>query len=291
MKADDNTLIRFGWAAKKMLRDKANFEILEGLVSVLINDKVKIEEILESEGNQDHARDKFNRVDIKARNSEGHIIIVEIQLTRQLHFLERMLYGVAKTITEYISLGDDYDKVRKVYSINILYCDLGVGEDYVYHGVTHFRGIHTGDELMISQNQKDAIPMRTAASVYPEYFIIRVKEFNKIPESPLDEWMDYLKSGNIKEDTTAPGLKKARKQLKVLKMSDEEREAYQKHLDNLAFQNDVLATYHEEGRVEGLAEGRAEEKFEIARNLKSMGIDIDTIIKATGLTPEQIDDI
>ena len=98
--------IRFDWAVKRLLRQKANFGVLEGLLTVLLNEEVKIVELLESEGNQQSAEDKFNRVDIKARNSKGEIIIVEIQNTRELYFLERVLYGVAKAITEHISLGE-----------------------------------------------------------------------------------------------------------------------------------------------------------------------------------------
>ena len=102
----NNKYIRFDWAVKRMLRDKANFAVLEGLITVLLGEKVTICEILESEGNQEHAADKFNRVDIKARNSKDEIIIVEVQLTRQLYYLQRMLYGVSKAITEHIGIGE-----------------------------------------------------------------------------------------------------------------------------------------------------------------------------------------
>lgn len=64
---DDDKYIRFDWAAKRMLRDKANFGVFEGLITVLLNEPVHIVEILESESNQNDADDKFNRVDIKAR--------------------------------------------------------------------------------------------------------------------------------------------------------------------------------------------------------------------------------
>ena len=74
--------IRFDWAAKRMLRDKANFGVLEVLMTVLLEEEVKIVEILESEGNQNAEDDKFNRVDIKAKNSKGEIILVEVQQTR-----------------------------------------------------------------------------------------------------------------------------------------------------------------------------------------------------------------
>ena len=78
---ENNKFVRFDWAAKRMLRDKANFGVIEGLLTVLLGEKITIEQMLESEGNQNARDDKFNRVDIKALNSKGEIIIVEIQLT------------------------------------------------------------------------------------------------------------------------------------------------------------------------------------------------------------------
>ena len=69
--------IRFDWAAKRLLRNKANFGVLEGFLTVLLGENIRILEILESESNQLSPEDKFNRVDIKARNSKDEIIIVE----------------------------------------------------------------------------------------------------------------------------------------------------------------------------------------------------------------------
>ena len=109
--------VRFDWAMKRMLRDKANFAVLEGLLTVLLEEPIHILEILESEGNQQSEDDKFNRVDIKAKDSKDEIIIVEIQNTRELYYLERILYGVAKAITEHITLGQSYQAVKKIYSI------------------------------------------------------------------------------------------------------------------------------------------------------------------------------
>lgn len=97
--------IRFDWAIKRLLRNKANFGVLEGFLTVLLGEEIHILEILESEGNQQREDDKFNRVDIKARNSKDEIVLVEVQNTRELYYLERILYGVAKTITETYRFG------------------------------------------------------------------------------------------------------------------------------------------------------------------------------------------
>ena len=276
----NNKYIRFDWAVKRMLRDKANFAVLEGLITVLTGEVVKIEELLESEGNQETASDKFNRVDIKAKNDKGEIIIVEVQLTRQLYFLQRMLYGVSKAITEHIEIGNKYDKVKKVYSINILYFDLGKGSDYLYHGKTVFTGVHTNDRLEVNTKEADELRMRVPEDIFPEYYIIRVNEFNSVATTPIEEWLDYLKNNRIKDDTSTPGLKEARQKLLYLTMSDKERRAYDEHMDDIMVQNDVLDTAEEKGVIKGI--------MLTAKNLKSMGFSIADIMNATGLSEDDI---
>lgn len=289
--------IRFDWAIKLLLRNKANFGVLEGFLTVLLGEKIQIMEILESEGNQQREDDKFNRVDIKARNSKDEIILVEVQNTRELYYLERILYGVAKAIAEHIDLGGIYANVKKVYSISILYFDIGQGNDYLYHGQNTFLGVHTGDCLKVTTKEQGAIIRKLPAEIFPEYFLIRVNEFNKVAVTPLEEWIEYLKTGTIRPDTTTPGLEEARQKLIYYNMNKADKLAYDRHLDALMIQNDVLSTAKleglEEGRVEGREEGimvgRQEEKIATARNLKSLNIPIAVIVQATGLSIDEID--
>ena len=308
---DNHSIIRFDWAAKRLLRNKANYAVLEGLVTVLLGEKISIIEMLESESNQDSANDKFNRVDIKAKDSKGDIILIEIQLTREWYYLQRVLYGVSKTITEHISLGSKYEEVKKIYSINILYFDLGKGSDYLYHGTTTFIGVHTNDELIVRKRDKDAIRTCSPTEIFPEYFLIRVNEFNEVAKTPIEEWMDFLKNNHIKDNTETPGLREAKEQLRVLQMNDAERKAYDNYLDTIRTQDSVLDTYRtegllegrmigrEEGRAEGRAEGREEGRAEGARNqsiaiakeMIKMNLDKSIIKRTTGLTDEELDNL
>ncbi|MGN0237032.1 MAG: PD-(D/E)XK nuclease family transposase [Lepagella sp.] len=308
MEISNNKYIRFDWAVKRMLRDKANFAVLEGLITVLLDEKVTITEILESEGNQEQETDKFNRVDIMAKNSKDEIIIVEVQLSRQLYYLQRILYGVSKAITDYMSLGDKYDKVKKVYSISIIYFDLGQGKDYLYHGKTKFQGVHVHDSLMVNQKENSEIKRYSPDDVFPEYFIIRVNEFNDVATTPLEEWLDYLKNNRINDTTTAPGLQEAREKLRYMTMSTPERQAYDRHIDAIMTQNDVLDTYKQEGLEEGrkigikigkeegikegikegIERGRAEQIKADALKMKELGIEAEVISQVTGLSPEEI---
>ena len=284
--------IRFDWAIKRLLRQKANFGVLEGFLTVFIGEPIEIVDILESEGNQQAEDDKFNRVDIKAKNSKGDIIIVEIQNTSELYYLERVLYGVAKAITEHINLGNTYKEVKKVYSISILYFDLGKGSDYIYVGQNNFVGLHTQDHLIISTKEKDTIVRKSPSEIFPTYILVRVNEFNKVAKSPLEEWVEYLKNGVISPETQAPGLQEAREKLKYYSMSDAERYAYDEHINAIMIQNDVLGNARlegmEEGKAEGRAEGRAEEKNNIARKMLANGLSIEQIALITGLTEQEI---
>ncbi|MEY8591243.1 Rpn family recombination-promoting nuclease/putative transposase [Butyricimonas hominis] len=305
--------IRFDWAIKRLLRNKANFGVLEGFLTVLLNKEIHILDILESEGNQQNEDDKFNRVDIKARDRDDDIIIIEVQITRELYYLERILYGVAKAITEHIELGHIYSEVKKVYSVSILYFDIGKGDDYLYHGQNIFTGVHTGDFLQVTSKEKNALVRRLPAEIFPEYFLIRVNEFDKVAVTPLEEWIDYLKSGYIRPDTKAPGLEEARRKLVYYNMDAAEREAYDRHIDAIMIQNDVLNTAKlegltegftegrakglAEGRTEGLAEGRTEglaegemrERIKMAGQAMKMGMSVEDIAKLTGLTREEIE--
>ena len=313
--------IRFDWAMKRLLRNKANYAVLEGFLSSLIGKRFKIERFLESESNQEDEEDKYNRVDILAESENGELCIIEVQNSRELTYFHRMLYGVSKTISEYIGLGNPYDKVRKVYSINIVYFELGQGKDYVYHGKTEFRGIHEPHDtlkLSVRQNEKffgtkekDLLKRKEASDLFPEYYVLRINDFDKVATTPLDEWMEFLKTGRINDEAKAAGLAEARECLRVDALSDSDRQAYYRHMESVRHMKSLFDTSrdegyeegYEEGREKGIEEGREkgiekgmkkgmekgmekgreERTLEIARQLKAMGMSKEQIFQATGL--------
>ena len=289
--------IRFDWAMKRLLRNKANFAVLEGFLTTLLGESILIQKLLESESNQEDEYDKYNRVDLLAENSKGELILIEVQNNNEYAYFQRMLFGTSKLVTEYINRGEGYDKVRKVYSVNIVYFSLGSGKDVVYHGKTEFRGIHQGDVLELTPFQKQTFKVDTVSQLYPEYYILKVNDFNQVARSPLEEWIYYLNTGDIPDNATAPGLNEARQRLKLDRMTKEELNAYYRHLDNIVILRDNIFTERAEGRAEGRLEGRAEgraegernKQIEIARNLKKAGVSIDVISQSSGLTVDEIE--
>ena len=288
-----DNLIRFDWAMKRLLRDKSNYVVLEGFLSTLLGEDLRICRFLESESNQEDAFDKFNRADMLVEDSRGRLLIVEVQNNRELDYFHRMLYGVSKTISEYINLGDDYDKVRKVYSINIVYFDLGQGKDYIYHGRTEFRGLHDPEDVLrLSVRQQELFVGKVAGDVFPEYYVLRVNDFDKVARTPLDEWVCFLKTGEIDAAAKAKGLPEARERLRVDSLSLSEKQAYKRDMEALRYQRSVIQTGwddgHCAGRKEGLAEGRTEEAHAIAKRLLDMGLPIDAVAQATRLSVEEV---
>ena len=276
--------IRFDWAMKRLLRNKANFAVLEGLLTTLLGETILIQKLLESESNQEDEFDQYNRVDMLAENSKGELILIEVQNNNEYAYFQRMLFGASKLVTEYINRGEGYDQVRKVYSVNIVYFSLGCGKDLVYHGKTEFRGIHQGDILELTPFQKQTFKVDSVSQLYPEYYILKVNDFNQVAKSPLEEWIYYLNTGDIPDTATAPGLNEARQRLKLDRMTKEELNAYYRHLDNIVILRDNIFTE----RAEGRAEGEREARIQIARNLKKAGIPVEVIVKSSGLTVDEV---
>ncbi|MDR0830448.1 MAG: Rpn family recombination-promoting nuclease/putative transposase [Prevotellaceae bacterium] len=280
--------IRFDWAIKRLFRQKSNFVVFEGFLSCLLDESMKINKILESEGNKSTFDDKFNRVDVLVENSKGELVIVEVQNNRELDYFHRMLYGVSKVVTEYISEGEPYSKVKKIYSINIVYFDLGQGKDYVYHGKTEFRGMHDNDILQLSEMQKKQFKLPEISNIFPEYYLLCVNGFDRKALTPLDEWISFLKTGDIPDNAQAQGLPEARERLKRDNMSKTEQQEYDAHLEALRYQSSVIDTNIKIGIEKGREEGKAAEKIEIAKNLLQIGLSVSDIAKGTGLTEKQI---
>ncbi len=292
--------IRFDWAAKKLLRSKANFGILEGFLSELLKEDVNIQEILESEGNKETADDKFNRVDILVKDSAGQLIIVEIQNTREYDYFYKILYNTAKAITEHMDEGMAYSNVKKIITVSVVYFDLGQGRDYIYHGNTVFEGIHNHDALELSQKQQKMFNRQTVSAIYPDHFIIKVNDFDGTARDNLDQWVYFLKNSEIKEEFNAKGLAEAREKLKEINLPEKELAAYLRYLEDLRFEASVAATVKfdleyarqegmEVGMGKGMEKGMEKGKASVAKAMKEKGIATDIIMETSGLSKEEIE--
>ena len=300
---NERTLVSFDWAMKNMLRDKANFDVLEGFLSALLDEEIRVIALLESEANQENATDKFNRVDLLVQDAAGTAFIIEVQYSYATHYLKRLLFGTAKLITEQIEVGDEYSKVKKVISISLLYFLLGEADetnDYVYHGTTQFTGLHSGKPLAVRQDTlqrekqtatttyQQKLMRREKQNIFPEYYLIEVERFPDVVKNALDEWIYFFKHSEIPDEFRAKNIQAARNKLNLMKMSEADRRAYERFWLARASYQDEIASAKTQGREEGREEGREAERDETARKMKAKGLDLALIAEISGLSEAEI---
>jgi predicted transposase/invertase (TIGR01784 family) len=277
------TLVRFDWAVKKLLRNKANFGILEGFLSELFGFDVHIEQLLESESNKQHEQDKFNRVDILVRTDQDELMLVEVQNDAEIDYFHRILYGTSKLVTEYIREGEGYGTIKKIISVSILYFRLGQGNDYVYEFKGDFIGRNLKDTLRPNRWQKNKFQIETVSDILPKYFILKVNNFNDVAKNTLDEWIYFLKNSELPASFSAKGLKEAGEKLRIDQLPDSERKAYDAFKESRWIEKDVTETAELMGQTKA--------KLAMADRAKAKGLSDELITELTGLTPDDIEQI
>ncbi|NBP30548.1 MAG: hypothetical protein EBV23_13420 [Flavobacteriia bacterium] len=251
----DRTFISFDWAMKRLLKRKDSHVILEGFLSELFRQNIKITEILDPESLAEHANDRTNRVDLLCKNALDEHIIVELQYHYEMDYFQRILFGASKLVTQYMLQGAPYRSIKKVFSVHILYFNLGDGHDYVYYGQTQFTGMHLHDRLKLSLIQQKEFNRLFAGEIFPEYYLIKIPNFDKSLSDTLDEWIYYLKTSELPEVYHAQGLDEVEKQLNLDQMDPETKSKYMEMLQGLNVSEDVLTSYWKEGLAEGEQRG------------------------------------
>jgi predicted transposase/invertase (TIGR01784 family) len=232
------TLVSFDWALKSILRQKDNFDILEGFLSDLLDEQITILDLIETESNKENETDKFNRVDLKAKDSKGREIIIEVQYDKESDYLKRVYYGTSKAALENMKVGKKYANVKKIISVSIVYWNL-LEHDYLLKGSMKFDSLTTSKEINIKADQ----------NIFAEYYFIQPNWFDDNIKSKIDEWVYMFKYSKIKGDIEATNINKAQDKLDELKMSEEERKAYEEYELNKAINEDVLQTKFKDGRM------------------------------------------
>ena len=292
------TYISFDWALKKLLRQKVNFGILEGFLSELLQQDITIKNIADPEANKSQGELKINRVDILVEDQLQRLMAIELQYNREIDYFYRMLFATSKASVEHIKEGYDYSRIKKVYSINLLYFELGQGKDYVYHGRNNFVGIHLGDTLQLSQAQKEKFLYDEVYEIYPEYYVIKINAFNDIAKSTLDEWIYFFKHSEVPKNFKAKGLQEVQEKMRIERLSPQEKADYERHQLNLVSERNIIDTAKIEGRMEGRVEGEAigREKGEAIgrekeKNLQALKNLLQLIIEIPDLSNEKLSTI
>lgn len=306
----DKKLISFDYGIKYLLKDKGDYEVVEGFISAILcangYSRVKIKALLESESNREACSLKKSIADVIVEDEIGNKYIVEIDKSYTNLFLHKACFNGCRLIVDSVESNDDYSTIKKVFHINLIYFLHKSVKTPLQHGKTVFYEVDRDNPQDIHLADMGA-RMFDVYNIFPEYFIISIPLFNDVIKSELDEWLYLMKHSEIKEDFKSPYMKKVAKRLNILKMNNEERAEYRAYLNESFKNRDYIVSAEEKGRSEGLEKGfregiekgiekGREEGIEkgiekIAINMLKKGKSIEETMEITGLSEDQLEKI
>lgn len=220
--------------------------------------------------------------DIYCHSTTGEQFIVELQRIKQAFFKDRTLYYSTFAISEQAKKGRNWG-----YELNAVYC-ISILDFYLDNVSADV--IHT----IQLKNQHNAVFYDKLTFIY-----LQMPSFDKTADNlstHLDKWLFYLK--NLKDLQMIPSIfendsvfEKAFEQAKIANMNREEWARYEHSLktyrDNKATDSYIAQVSWQEGRDAGVKQAL----LTTATNLKNLGLPTDTIIQATGLDKQTIDNL
>ncbi|MDR2467312.1 MAG: Rpn family recombination-promoting nuclease/putative transposase [Prevotellaceae bacterium] len=249
--------IYFDWVMMRILRRGVDLEILEGFLTSLLGETVRIQKILDTKNDRESVDDEYGKVDILAKNDSGELVVIELHNYHELYYLSCIFRGVSKLILQNIESGQNCDKIKKVYVISIVYLDLIRGKECVYHGTASFRGHRCPDDVLkLSEKQEMLFRREVVGDITPEYYIVIVGNFDGEILTPLDEWVMFLKTGDVPETAKPPRIQAFCSELREDNMSETERKEYYRFMENRRDLYSMLRSGIIEGRMEGIEIGR-----------------------------------
>ncbi|WP_375319441.1 Rpn family recombination-promoting nuclease/putative transposase [Candidatus Tisiphia endosymbiont of Oplodontha viridula] len=295
----DKTLVSLDYAIKYLLKNKGDYEIVEGFISAILQDAgypaVKVTNLLDGESNKESEELKQSVADVIVEDQQGHKYIVEIDSYYAGYFLHKACFNTSRLIVDTIRASQDYTSIKKIFHINLIYFAYANMKSPIYHGQTIFKEIeHESSRKLRSIDKYNKLV--DVHNLFPEYFIISVPIFNDVIKNEMDEWLYLAKYSEVRDDFKSPYMRKVAERLNLLKMTTKERIAYNKYVNESLKQRDYLLSAEEKGREEGIEKGR-EEGFEKGEEKKAIAMakkmlakrkPIDEIIEFTELTLEEI---
>lgn len=249
-------------------------------------------EYLSSELVPDHPEKKDSIVDVRCKDNAGRQFLVEMQMYWTDAFKQRALFNTCKAYVEPVDKGEKFEDIKPIYTISLVN-DIAFPElpEEFYHVYVPMNEVH--DDHVIDD-------MKMVFIELPKFKPSSVKD-----KKMMVLWLRFLTEINEKTRQAPEELindelvTKALSLLEDSAYTPEQKRAIDRYWDIVSRERTMVFSSRQEGlaegRAEGLAEGRAEGLAEgvtsVALNLKNMGLSVEQIMKATGLTAEEIEKI
>ena len=268
---------------KKLFGEECNKDLLLDFLNELLykkEGKIVSLSYLKSEQLGRSEEDRKAIFDLHCENEKGEKFIVEMQKTKQNFFKDRALYYSTFPIVEQAVSGDWNYELKAVYTVAIL--------DFVFEEDKDDTEKYRYD-VMLTDIDTHKIFYEKLSFIYLE-----MPKFNKKVEelkSRFEKWMYVLK--NLKRLDRLPEKLREKvfeKIFSVAEIAKLTKEEYNQYVDSLKTYRDWKNSI-DTARDEGEVKGKAEEKLEIAKNLKKDNVPVELIVKYTNLSLEDIENI
>ncbi len=272
---------------KKLFGAEESKDILIDVINSIVSESDKVSEIqlINPYNDKNFNDDKLSILDVKAKCvHSGKWYNLEMQVISQTYFDARALYYWSRLYQEQLPEGHGYSKLTKTMTINFL--NFNYLDEKKYHNIFRLFNVETKNEY---------------PSDYLEIHFVELKKFPNEFNSLLDKWVGFLNNATIYDKNTLPQelniptIIKASNILEHLSFNKEERDIYDARLKAMRDELGAIETAErrgrDEGKSEGIKEGKEEATINIVKQLLSSGVEISTIQKASGLTELQIQQI
>ena len=273
---------RNDYAFKKLFGTEENKDIMIeflSLVTLLSKDDFDDVRIENSEQIPRFYNDKTGRLDIKIRLHDGRKIDVEMQNTYFDYYPKRSIFYCSKLIHEHFMSGFQYAQLKKCIAINVLNSSFKLSEK-----------IHSIYQIRETEEQ-------TLLDELLEIHFLDLTKLQKDNLTSLEKWLMFIKTDSKEERRMLaqenPVMTKANNVMDIFYLDEQERRRYEAaweyESDRLSMINESERKGLERGKSLGLAEGSRQKALEDAGNFKRLGVSIDIITQATGLTKEEVE--
>lgn len=232
-------------------------------------------------------------VDVRCQDTIGRQFLVEMQMYWTEAFMQRALLNTCKAYTMPVEKGKRYEELKPIYTISLIN-DIAFPNlpDEFYH------------EYVPTDKKHNDYTIQDFEMIFVE--LPKFKPSNVTDKKMMVLWLRFLTE--IDERThKAPAeltdntlVSKALELLEDSGYSDAERYAIDRYWDQVSRERSLAYRLEKAIEIENrvaenikraVEESRTKEKKDMARNLKSLGVDASTIIAATGLTQSEIEDL
>jgi len=282
----EKPLISFDFAIKYLLKNKGDYDIIEGFISALFASQgyppIKINALLDTESNKETLELKKSIADLVVEDEEGNKYIVEIERSYTPHFIHKACFNSSRLVVDGIYGSQDYTTIKKIFHISLLYFSTKEMLKPIYHGKTIVHEVDTKHPVDVRIANEGLVIFNTP-NVFPEYFFISVPMFDDIINTEIDEWLYVMKHSDIKQSFKSPYMAKVAERLAVIKMSAAERNEYIYYQKQSVHSQDILQAAETKGKAEGVQE--------IAKKMLIQNYPFSDISALTGLSHDELNEL